>query len=343
MRTGKVVEVGNKHDEPHLKDARKGVVKELDSPLPKVEVIEVPDEVAPKKTWLRWIAAGITTIVGLEVIRATSFAFSVAPILGWATTAVFAGVGVVLTYKTLSWYRAGKQLEQRSRLKSAAIDAYAARSTRVRDEWVNDARQTLTDKQTRAFIDDIVTKRPHTDSRELITHVDSYYRAEKDPTAQALIANRAKRAALGIGASPFATLDMAIMVWQSVKLCDELCKVYGITPNNRVRYRLVSQILKNTFFSGASELVLSEVLPEMGVSLAGQLVGRAGQGFAAAVVVSRFGISANKVLRPVPYLTEEPKLKSSLAKIIFNSGASELTQMGVKLINEQKTSAPGDR
>lgn len=343
MRTGKVIDVGNKPDDTQLKDARKGVVKELDAPLPQVEIIEVPEEVAPKKTWLRWVVAGISTIVGLEVIRATSFAFSVSPLLGWATTAVFTGVGVVLTFKTVGWYRAGKQLEQRARLKSAAIDAYAARSTKVRDNWVNDAKQTLTDKQTLAFIDDIVTKRAHTDSREMITHVDSYYRAKKDPAAQALIANRAKRAALGIGASPFATLDMAIMVWQSVKLCDELCKVYGITPNNRVRYRLVSQILKNTFFSGASELVLSEVLPEMGVSLAGQLVGRAGQGFAAAVVVSRFGLAANKALRPVPYLNQEPKLKSSLAKIIFNSGASELTQMGVKLINEQKTSAPGDR
>jgi len=95
-------------------------------------------------------------------------------------------------------------------------------------------------------------------------------------------------------------------------------------------------ILKNTFLSGATELVLSDVLPELGVSAAGQLVGRAGQGFAAAVIVSRFGLSASKILRPVPYIHQEPKLKKSLSKIIFDSGASELTQMGVKLLSESK-------
>jgi len=121
-----------------------------------------------------------------------------------------------------------------------------------------------------------------------------------------------------VAISPWASLDMLLSLWRSVKMIDEVAQVYGMRPSVMNRYKLLKQVIHQLAFVAASEMVIDQLMEEFGSStLTGIASARLGQGLGAGIYTARIGISAMKVSRPIIFSKDsQPKTKSVVAPML---------------------------
>lgn len=283
--------------------------------------------------WARWFSVGIATIVMIEGYRLVNFAWEVNTAFGIAVSSLLTGLVGTAGYKLWRWRQAGKQLSHYATLRSDAERALVQRSVKLKKAWHKDAQRYFNNADMQGLLTKVLAEAgDYGDSREFILAIDRALSKDQDQRAQKLIAETAKKSALAVGISPFATLDMIVVFWHSLRLVDGIAKIYGLKPNGRVRYQLAQKMLRNTFSLGASELGLQSILPELGLGMGSQLLGRVGQGIGAGVLMSRLGLEALNGVRPVPFHESPPKLKDVVRAITQRATAEELQHMGLNRV-----------
>ncbi|MEQ3695663.1 MAG: YcjF family protein [Pseudomonadales bacterium] len=287
--------------------------------------------------WSRWFSVGVATIVVIEGYRLLNFAWGVNAVFGVAITGLIAGLVGAAGFRLWRWRLAGKQLSNYETLRTDAERALVQRSVKLKNGWHKDAKRYFNNPDMQLMLTKVSTEAgDYGDSREFILAVDRALTIDQDKQAQKLIAETAKKSALAVGISPFATLDMILVFWHSLRLVDGIAKIYGLQPNGRVRYQLAQKMLRNTFSVGASEIGLQTILPELGLGMGSQLLGRVGQGIGAGILMSRLGLEALNAVRPVPFHDSPPKLKNVVKAITQRSTTEELQAMGVTRLVAEK-------
>ena len=157
----------------------------------------------------------------------------------------------------------------------------------------------------------------YSNGREVIDHLERSFLKPLDQEALRRVSNFSAQTGVVVTISPWASLDMALALWRSLKLIDEVAQVYGIRPSLSNRYRLLKLVLHQLAFVGGSEILIDQLLEEMGgVTLLGLASARAAQGLGAGIYTAKIGLAAIKVSRPVKENTNsEPTLKSLLTPI----------------------------
>ncbi|RMA81277.1 YcjF family protein [Umboniibacter marinipuniceus] len=287
--------------------------------------------------WGRWFSVGIATIVLIEGYRLLDFAWEVNSAFGVTITALLAALTGAAGFRIWRWRQAGKQLANYEALRIEAEKALVQRSVKLRNSWQRAAGRHFNNPDMQRMLSKVATEAgDYSDSREFVLAVDKALAKDQDQRAQKLIADTAKKSALAIGISPFATLDMILVFWHSLRLVDGIAKIYGLKPNGRVRYQLAQKMLRNTFSMGATEIGLQSLLPELGLGMGSQLLGRVGQGIAAGVLMSRLGLEALRGVRPVPFHDNAPQLKDIVRAVTQRSTNEELQAMGVTKLAANK-------
>ncbi|WP_298635199.1 YcjF family protein [uncultured Umboniibacter sp.] len=288
--------------------------------------------------WSRWFSVGIATIIVIEGYRLLNFAWEVNTVFGGAITVLIAGLVGAAGFRLWRWRLAGKQLSNYETLRTDAERALVQRSVKLKNAWQKDAERYFNNPDMQRLLTKVSNDAgDYGDSREFVLAIDRALCQHQDKQAQKLIAETAKKSALAVGISPFATLDMMLVFWHSLRLVDGIAKIYGLRPNGRVRYQLAHKMLRNTFSMGASEIGLQTILPELGLGMGSQLLGRVGQGIGAGVLMSRLGLEALNAVRPVPFHESPPKLKSIVRGITQRATTEELEAMGVTRVLGEKT------
>ena len=137
--------------------------------------------------------------------------------------------------------------------------------------------------------------------------------------AQRQIDAASKLSAIKATISPYAVLDMLIILYWSFKMVQQLCKIYNLRTGGVGTVYLLCCIFGNTFFAGKlSDLEteigenLVELLPKKSIfeflpsavhgiaeSLAGKFAGKAATGIANYVLMRRLGYRAMQMLKPL--------------------------------------------
>src|SRR5690606_6608092 len=136
------------------------------------------------------------------------------------------------------------------------------------------------------------------DGSEIVHAAERRLMAPLDARARALTAASARRVALVTAVSPRALIDIAFVIFESVRLGGDIARLYGARPGIFGSWRLFGSILAHLAVTGG--LVLTDGLMEqlVGQGLAAKLSARLGEGVVNGLMTVRVGIAAMRVVRP---------------------------------------------
>src|SRR5690606_33801131 len=154
------------------------------------------------------------------------------------------------------------------------------------------------------------------DGRQIIELAERKLMDPLDRKARALTAASARRVALVTASSPRALIDIAYVVFESVRLARSLAELYGARPGALGFFRLVRSILAHLAVTGGLVLTDGVVEQLVGQSMASRLSARLGEGLVNGLMTVRVGIAAIRVVRPLPHLVRPaPKVADFVGEL----------------------------
>jgi putative membrane protein len=155
------------------------------------------------------------------------------------------------------------------------------------------------------------------DGSEIVRYAERTLMTPLDRRARALTAASARRVALVTAISPRALVDIAFVVFESVRLAGAIAALYGARPGFFGFVRLTGAVLSHLAVTGG--LVLTDGIIEqlVGQGVAARISQRLGEGVVNGLMTVRVGIAAARVVRPLPYdIAPPPQVKDFIAELV---------------------------
>lgn len=252
-----------------------------------------------------WAAGGllVSFAVGLAADSLIRELFARNEWLGWIGVAVLALLLIALLAIAVREILALSRLRSLDRLRARASailisDAPAEGRALLREldalyeprADLARARRTLAENSGNVF-----------DGGEHVRLAERTLMAPIDARARSLTAASARRVALVTAVSPRALIDIAFVVFESLRLGGDIARLYGARPGLFGSLRLIGAILSHLAVTGG--LVLTDGVMEqlVGQGLAARLSARLGEGIVNGLMTVRVGIAAMRVVRPLPF------------------------------------------
>ena len=270
---------------------------------------------------LAWSAGGILVSLGLGLAadRLIRDLYARYEWLGWAGLVVLAvfvlALIAVATREIWSVRRLGQldDLRRRAALALISDDLQAGRDILTEIGHIYSARPDLA--RARQTLENGVA---HIfDGAEMIRFSERTLMTPLDARARALTAASARRVALVTAVSPRALVDIAFVLYESIRLSGAIAALYGARPGLLGFVRLAGSILGHLAVTGG--LVLTDGIVEqlVGQGLAARLSARLGEGVVNGLMTVRVGIAAMRVVRPLPFDTQrQPVVKDFIGDLV---------------------------
>ncbi|MDX2321021.1 MAG: TIGR01620 family protein [Moritella sp.] len=272
---------------------------------------------------LKSFVIGVASIFGVMSLWQIYTIFQSALALHWIAASGFAGLIIivaVLALRSLFSFMSDKEnmaalqgIQDKAEQLKATHDVGQAKGliAKLTTFYKGKPQATLLAKSLKSMPD-------YSNDKEAMVHLEQVFLAPLDKEALRRVSKHSVQTGVVIAASPWATVDMLLALWRSMKMIDEVGQVYGMRPSLANRYKLLKSVLRYLALIGVSELVLDEMLQEFGTtSLAGITGARLSQGIGAGVYTARIGLAAVTACRPISFSAEnKPKLKDFIKRII---------------------------
>lgn len=267
-----------------------------------------------------WIAGGllVSLALGLATERLVSELFATQPWLGWVAVALVVVLVIALVAIIVREAASVMRLRALDRLRVEALavietdDARQGRAIAAELLGIYGRRADLARAR-----EELETNGRHVfDGAEHVRLSERLLMAPLDARARALTAASARRVALVTTVSPRALVDIAFVVFESVRLGGDIARLYGARPGIIGTWRLLGAILAHLAVTGG--LVLTDGVMEqlLGQGLAAKLSARLGEGVVNGLMTVRVGIAAMRVVRPLPFMVvKQPMVKDFIAEL----------------------------
>ncbi|GLR63821.1 TIGR01620 family protein [Marinospirillum insulare] len=262
----------------------------------------------------------VVVLSGFELVRAFNYALSI----HWVLASVFSVLlGWVALLGLRLVYRYLKDTENLS--KQVAMQDKAERLLEGNDfgqakSFINELRGFYKNKPQEAHFERSIQVMPdYSNDKETINHLDEIFLKPLDKEATRRVSTYAVQSGVGVAISPWASLDMLLSLWRSMKMIDDVAQVYGVRPSLPNRLRLFRRVVNQLLFVGATELIAENALAEFGFQgITTSLSARAGQGIGAGFYTAKIGLAAMKVTRPIAFTSANKPKMSSLTGEMLN-------------------------
>jgi putative membrane protein len=304
----------------------------------KVEVAEpafdpVIDEamVAPpprRMGWLgrwAWTTGGILVSAGLGLTadRLIRDLFATNEWLGWIGLGVLGAFVVAVLTLAVREIFALRRLRVLDTLRRDAATATAENDSRRARQVVDSLAGIYADRPDLARVRQSVADHlPHLfDGHEIIALAERSLMSPLDARAKSLTAASARRVALVTAVSPRALVDIAFVIYESIRLAGAIAALYGARPGFFGFWRLTGAILAHLAVTGG--LVLTDGIVEqlVGQGIAAKLSARLGEGVVNGLMTVRVGIAGMRVVRPLPFETQpQPVVRDFIPELTKLTG-----------------------
>lgn len=186
-------------------------------------------------------------------------------------------------------------------------------------DLISDLKAFYYDKPQSLYLQRAVEKVPdYSNDREVVSHIDNLFVQPLDEEALRRISNYSLQTGLAVALSPWASLDMLLSLWRSLKMIDSIAEVYGTRPSLLNRYRLLKSVIHQLAFVAISDLMVESLIEESAkASLVGAASTRLGQGLGAGIYSVKIGIAAMNVSRPIAFTEKSrPRLKAVISPML---------------------------
>lgn len=163
----------------------------------------------------------------------------------------------------------------------------------------------------------------HTD-HEVLSLFEHSILAKADQRVLSIISNHAGAAGVMIAVSPFALLDMAIVLWRNIRMLNQISEAYGVRLGYWGRMSLIRKIFHTMLYAGAAEIISDAGNYALGAGLSGKISARLAQGMGAGVLSARIGLKAMQACRPMPWLATDKPMLAGISKQLMVDLAKHL-------------------
>ena len=147
-----------------------------------------------------------------------------------------------------------------------------------------------------------------------------------DDKATKVVTRYASETALMVAVSPLATMDMAVVLWRSVRMINEISELYGVQLGYLSRIRLLRTVVANVLYAGATELVADAAAAALSLEVAGKLSASAAQGMGAGLLTGRLGFKTMQCCRAIPSNPNKQKRLGDLSKLLLKEVTLSITR-----------------
>ena len=151
-------------------------------------------------------------------------------------------------------------------------------------------------------------------ARDRLMLVERSLMVPLDTDARQIVANSAKRVSVMTAISPFVFLDMLLVAVENFKMLRRLMTLYGGRPGLLSQVKMVKMMIANLAVSGGVAVGADLIGHVMGRQVATRLAGRIGEGLINGSLTARLGITATKLIRPLPYIEAKPTTITAFVK-----------------------------
>lgn len=295
-----------------------------------------------RKTWRRWLAIGVSgllgAVIGSEVYRFISWGFELHTIVGIGfsllTTAVFLSIALWVADSL----RGLRQLTKTEALHQQAKQLIKSQQHGNAQTFLRKLdKHTVNTPMNSSFKEAIRQVDSAYNDSEIIQFISNHTLTEQDAAARRCIKEHSVQSGLMVALSPYATFDMLLVGWRNLKMLRAIAEIYGIAPGAATQWKLLSQVLHNIAFSGVSELLIDMGTQTLGTSLTGQVSARAAQGTGAGLFTLRTGSHAIELCRPLPLSDSSRHALGKINRHIIESVVARATGVSQDSANGKGT------
>ncbi|ABG41508.1 conserved hypothetical protein 1620 [Paraglaciecola sp. T6c] len=216
-----------------------------------------------------------------------------------------------------SEWRGLKRLKRQSASRQISLELYATPAIGLAKQHCLDIANTLpAGYENEVALWQKSIDEHHTDT-EVLSLFEQQVITKVDQAALAKVMRNAGASSVMIAVSPFALVDMAIVLWRNIRMMQQVSEVYGVHLGYWGRIALIRQVFKNMLYAGAAEIISDAGNYALGASITGKLSTRIAQGMGAGVLTARIGLNAIHSCRPLPWLSvKRPGLNQLSKKIL---------------------------
>jgi putative membrane protein len=271
------------------------------------------------KSFLYGLGILLTLLFGWEIYTVVKSALEI----HWLAAAFFLALVLVVSVLGIralwNYFRDQENYEQLATIRAQAEKLSTRHDIAQGKALVLELNEFYQEKPQAVYLKRAVDSLPdYSNDREVVTHIDQSFLQPLDDEALRRISNYSLQSGVAVALSPWASLDMMLALWRSMKMIDSIGEVYGTRPSLLNRYRLLRSVIHQLAFVGISDLIIDNLVEESAkASLIGASSTRLGQGLGAATYSVRIGIAAMKVSRPIAFNdNNKPKLKAVVTPML---------------------------
>ncbi|NDV85202.1 TIGR01620 family protein [Aurantimonas aggregata] len=161
------------------------------------------------------------------------------------------------------------------------------------------------------------------DGADLIALAERELLGPLDAAARTLVLASAKRVSVVTAVSPKALVDVAYVLFETVKLIRHMSELYGARPGTLGLIRLTRDVLAHLAVTGSIAIGDGVMQQLLGHGVAAKLSARMGEGVVNGLLTARVGLAAMDLCRPLPFLrTRRPRIGDILSELVSIGGGS---------------------
>ncbi|ALS97830.1 YcjF family protein [Lacimicrobium alkaliphilum] len=271
---------------------------------------------APGK--LFWFVVLLLVMAIVQLAVSLYGAFQAGAWLGIAWLSLLALGGVAMGVSLVREWRAFARLEQRSQWQQTCGRLAQSPAIGEAREYCLELANQLPDSAQPEVTSWLSHLQPHYSDKEIIALFEQQVLGGIDKKVMSQISHEASASAVLIAVSPFALLDMLLVLWRNLKMINQISRSYGVQTGYWARIRLIRKMCHNIIYAGASELAADASVWALGGSLTAKLSSRVAQGLGAGVLTARMGVQAARLCRPMPFMQLPAPSTSKIASQVLS-------------------------
>ncbi|MFT6777796.1 MAG: putative membrane protein [Paraglaciecola sp.] len=266
------------------------------------------------KKWLVFLFAGILLASSAEL---AFFIIAMVEQMNWLAgiwLVIFSALGILVLRQMLIEYQGLKQLKRQGNLRTrsegmantSVIGLAELHCLKIAKNLPNDYQNLVVN-----WRDSFDSH--HSDS-EVLCLFEQQVLAPIDKIAIKQVSKNASAASVMIAVSPFALLDMLIVLWRNIRMMNQVSEIYGLHLGYLGRVKLIRRIFHTMLYAGAAEIFSDAGNYALSAGITGKLSTRIAQGMGAGVLTARMGLKAINESRPLPWLSQKKPGLSGISK-----------------------------
>jgi putative membrane protein len=278
-----------------------------DIPIDDSQTLKHFESATVKKTSKKWLIFLFLTILLASSAELVFFIIAMVKQTDWLAgvwLVIFSVLGILVLRQALVEYRGLRQLKRQAKTRNqsekmantSVIGLAEQHCVQIANSLPNDYQYLIANWRD--------SFEPHYCDSEVLSLFEHQVLGPIDKLAMKQVSNNASAASVMIAVSPFALLDMLIVLWRNIRMMNQVSEIYGLHLGYWARMKLIQKIFHTMLYAGAAEILSDAGNYALSAGITGKLSTRIAQGMGAGVLTARIGLKAIDESRPLPWLSQ---------------------------------------